>query len=126
MSGTIGNSCKIPKNVSAVINQRIMKITPQNISFELLPLLINSIIGQTQLERIGTGGVQTNISSSDILNILIPIINNKIQTKIEDKIKESFNLKQSSKQLLEVAKKAVEIAIENGESEAMEYIKGKV
>jgi restriction endonuclease S subunit len=115
MSGTIGNSCKIPKNVSAVINQRIMKITPQNISFELLPLLINSIIGQTQLERIGTGGVQTNISSSDILNILIPIISNKIQTEIEEKIKESFSLKQSSKELLEVAKKAVETAIENGE-----------
>jgi hypothetical protein len=54
------------------------------------------------------------------------IINNKIQTKIEDKIKGFFSLKQSSKQLLDAAKKAVEITIENGESEAMEYIKAKV
>jgi hypothetical protein len=50
----------------------------------------------------------------------------KTETQIEEKIKESFSLKQNSKELLEVAKKAVEIAIENGESEAMEYIKGKV
>jgi type I restriction enzyme M protein len=84
--------------------------------------LINSIIGQTQLERIGTGGVQTNISSSDILNILIPIIDDTIQTQIEEKIKESFALKESSKELLEVAKRAVEIAIEDGEDMAMEYI----
>jgi type I restriction enzyme S subunit len=65
------------------------------------------------------------IKDEDILNILIPIINNRIQTKIEEKIKESFSLKQNSKELLEVAKKAVEIAIENGENEAMEYINTK-
>ena len=31
MSGTIGNSCKVPKGVNAVVNQRIMRISPQNI-----------------------------------------------------------------------------------------------
>ena len=56
----------------------------------------------TQLERIRTGRVQTNISLSDILNILIPTINNKIQTKLEDKIKESFSLKQNSIGLLKL------------------------
>ena len=126
MSGTIGNSCKIPKGIEAVINQRIMRITPKNIGFELLPLLINSVIGQNQLERIGTGGVQTNISSSDILSILIPIIDINIQTQIEDKIKESFKLKEESKRLLEVAKRAVELAIEEGEDMGMGFIKDEV
>jgi len=126
MSGTIGNSCKIPKGIEAVINQRIMRITPKNIGFELLPLLINSVIGQNQLERIGTGGVQTNISSSDILSILIPIIDINIQTQIEEKIKESFKLKEESKRLLEVAKRAVEMAIEEGEDMGMGFIKDEV
>jgi restriction endonuclease S subunit len=126
MSGTIGNSCKIPQGISAVINQRIMKITPKNINFELLPLLINSIICQNQLERIGTGGVQTNISSSDILNILIPLIDNKIQIQIEQKIKKSFELKEQSKELLDIAKKAVEIAIEEDEDIAMKYINDQI
>jgi hypothetical protein len=79
-----------------------------------------------QSQRDAGGSIIKHWKPSEIQEVLIPIINNKIQTKIEDKIKESFNLKQSSKQLLEVAKKAVEIAIENGESEAMECIKAKV
>jgi len=122
MSGTIGNSCKVPKGVEAIINQRIMKISPKNIGYDLLPLLINSIIGQSQLERIGAGGVQTNISSGDILNIIIPIIEQTIQNKIEEKIKASFQHKKQSKQLLDLAKQAVEIAIEENEDTAIKLI----
>jgi len=62
------------------------------------------------------------IKDEDVLNLIIPIIDNKIQTQIEQKIKESFKLKEESKQLLEVAKRAVEIAIEQDEDTAMEYI----
>ncbi len=126
MSGTIGNSCKIPKGVTAVINQRIMRITPKNYNVDVLPLLINSIIGKFQLERIGTGGVQTNISSSDIRKILIPIIPNDKQQKIADLVEESFALKKQSEELLETAKRAVEIAIEQSEEKAIEFIENIV
>lgn len=37
--------------------------------------------------------------------------------------KQSFKLKTESERLLDVAKKAVEMAIEEGEDKAMEYIK---
>jgi len=122
MSGTIGNSCKIPKGIKAVVNQRIMKITPKNFNNEVLPLLINSVIGEFQLNRIGTGGVQTNISSTDIRKIFIPkIIENK-QQQIANLIEQSFTLKKQSKHLLEVAKRAVEIAIEENEEVAIEWI----
>lgn len=115
MSGTIGNSCKIPKGIEAIINQRILKITPKNYDFDVLPLLINSIIGQMQLERVGTGGVQTNLTGSDILNILIPILPIETQTQISAKIQESFKLKTESENLLNLAKQKVESAIEKGE-----------
>lgn len=122
MSGTVGSSCSIPNGIVAVINQRIMRLTPQNINVEVLPLLINSIIGQSQLERAGTGGVQTNISSSDILSILVPNLDHLIQEQIEAKIKQSFALKEQSKRLLDLAKRAVEVAIEDSEQTAMELI----
>jgi restriction endonuclease S subunit len=118
MSGTIGNSCKIPKGIEAIINQRILKITPKNYDFDVLPLLINSIIGQRQLERVGTGGVQTNLTGSDILNILIPILPQEIQTQISLQVQESFHLRAESERLLALAKEAVEVAIEQGETEA--------
>ena len=122
MSGTIGNSCKIPKGVKAVVNQRIMRITPKNVNVDVLPLLINSIIGQYQLERIGTGGVQTNISANDIKEIFIPRFHSDKQIQIAELIKQSFKLKNQSEKLLEVAKRAVEIAIEENEAIALDFI----
>lgn len=122
MSGTIGNSCRIPKGIRAVVNQRIMRLTPKVFHSEVLTLLINSIIGYLQLERIGTGGVQTNISATDIRNILIPNINEQKQQEIAKLIEESFSFKKQSEHLLEVAKRAVEIAIEENEDIAIKYI----
>jgi type I restriction enzyme S subunit len=122
MSGTIGNSCKIPKGVTALVNQRIMRITTKNFDVDVLPLIINSMIGQLQLERIGTGGVQTNISAGDIKEILLPNLYQKTQSQISSLIQESFALKAKSEKLLEVAKKAVEMAIEDSEEKAIKYL----
>lgn len=112
MSGTIGNSCVIPKGLKAVVNQRIMRITPKNIQVEILPLILNSLIGKLQLERIGTGGVQTNISSNDIKEIYIPKIDEKTQTQIANYVRQSNELQEQAKQLLAQAKQSVETEIE--------------
>ena len=46
----------------------------------------------------------------------------EIQQEITNKVKESFALRRESKRLLNLAKTAVEIAIEQGESAAMELL----
>ncbi len=122
MSGTIGNTCVIPKNITALINQRILRFTPKNYNSLTLMIIINSIIGSFQLDRIGTGGVQTNISSNDVKKIIIPILPNDTQTQIADLIQQSFALKAESERLLEAAKHAVELAIETDEAQALAYI----
>lgn len=126
MSGTIGNSCKIPKGIKAVVNQRIMRITPKNYNVDVLPILINSLIGQYQLERIGTGGVQTNISATDIKQILIPNIDITTQSKIADLVISSYKLKNDSKDLLNIAKTAIDIAIDTDEKTALKYLNENV
>lgn len=50
----------------------------------------------------------------------------EIQEKIAAKVQESFTLRKQSKQLLEYAKQAVEMAIEQGEDMALEWLKDKV
>jgi type I restriction enzyme M protein len=122
MSGTIGLSCSVQENINAFINQRIMRIEPINFNSDLLSFIINSIIVKMQLERVGTGGVQTNLSNDDILNIKIPIISINNQKQIITKLAESKNLKQQSKQLLEIAKIGVERAIENDEETGILWI----
>lgn len=114
MSGTIGLSCVVREEINAMINQRILKISTKGFNQSILVLILNSIFGKLQFERIGTGGVQTNISGTDILNILIPKIDPNIQTQIAQNIQKSFELRTQSKALLQEAKEKVELAISKG------------
>jgi len=102
MSGTIGMSAVIPADVpKCSINQRILRFSSKNIDNNYLVLVLNSIVGLYQLERIGTGGVQTNISYRDIQNILIPVLSKPTQQKIAELVRKSHEARKKSKQLLE-------------------------
>jgi type I restriction enzyme S subunit len=113
MSGTIGMSAVISADIQkSIINQRILRITPKDIDADYLTLLLNSIVGSYQLKRIGTGGVQTNISYKDIKDILIPELPKLTQQKIAELVKKSHEARKKAKELLEEAKQKVERLIE--------------
>lgn len=117
MSGTIGSVAIIPDDIpKSSVNQRILKFTTKNINKDYLVFILNSIIGRFQLEKIGTGGVQTNINYKDIKNILIPILPISIQNKIADLVLQSYQAHKKAKELLEEAKSKVEEMIENNQS----------
>ena len=97
-------------------------INSEKINSETLLVLFKNKIIQQILKQNCSGTILTAINKDEFLNIFIPILDKKVQTQIEEKIKESFKLKEKSKQLLEVAKRAVEIAIEKDEDEAIKYI----
>ena len=75
-------------------------------------MVLNSVVGLYQLKRIGTGGVQTNISYRDIKNILIPVLPKETQQKIAELVRKSYQARKKSKELLEEAKRKVEEIIE--------------
>ena len=62
-------------------------------------------------------------TEEEIEQVVIPIIDFKKQEQIAKLVEESFKLKVESERLLEVAKKAVEIAIEENEAIAIKFIK---
>ncbi len=70
-----------------------------------------------------TGTSYPVIIDEDVLGISIPSLPLNLQQQISNNIKTSKKLKAKAKHLLEVAKKAVEIAIEENEEKAEEYIK---
>ncbi len=114
MSGSIGMTALVPKDIpKSAINQRILRMITQNIEKDYLVLLLNSIVGSYQLERIGTGGLQTNISYKDIKKILIPVLPKPIQEKISKLVQKSYIARKRSKELLEEAKHKIEELIEN-------------
>lgn len=113
MSGSIGLTAMIPPEIpKCSVNQRILKFTSKNINKEYLILVLNSIVGSLQFERIGTGGVQTNISYKDIKNIIIPELETNIQQKIAELVIKSHEARKKSKELLNEAKRKVEEIIE--------------
>lgn len=83
------------------------------------PLLVWSL-------KPNTGTSYPVIVDDDILNLPIPILPEEIQIQIQEKIVESFNLQKQSSHLLECAKRAVEIAIEQDEQTAIDYLEEKL
>ncbi len=93
---------------------------------ETLLVIMKSILGQLQLKKGCSGTILTAINKDGFRNIVVPLVNEKIQTEIQKKITESFNLRKQSKHLLEYAKRAVEMAIEQDEKTAIEWLKSQI
>ena len=93
---------------------------------EVLCIFLQSTIGQELIYRyvVGSTGI-INIYDDDIAKIPIPILDTELQKDIAAKVQESFALRRKSKQLLEYAKQAVEMAIEQGEEVALVWLKDK-
>jgi type I restriction enzyme S subunit len=89
---------------------------------EVLKVLLRSRIYKDWLLKFNIGTSYPVIKDADVLNMPIPLIDIKIQTQIADLVQQSFALKKESEQLLEKAKQAVELAIEQGEDVAMDFL----
>jgi restriction endonuclease S subunit len=123
--GTVGIAYSIKNETNIITSGAILHLNiKDNIVLpEYLTLILNSRIVQMQSQRDAGGSIIKHWKPSEIKEILIPIIDYTLQTQIESKIKESFRLKEESKRLLELAKRSVEVAIEEGEDRAMRLIK---
>lgn len=92
---------------------------------ETLLVLFKSEVLQNLMKKGCSGTILTAISKEEFEKICIPILNDNIQQKITCYIKQSKLLYNQSKLLLEVAKKSVEIAIEQNEDSALKYLEEK-
>lgn len=75
------------------------------------------------MEGKNTGGVQTNLTIPAIESLLIPVGSIEWQMQFVDKVNSSITIRNRAQSLLESAKHAVEIAIEQNEETAMNYLK---
>jgi restriction endonuclease S subunit len=122
--GTVGIAYSIKNETNIITSGAILHLNiKDNIVLpEYLTLILNSRIVQMQSQRDAGGSIIKHWKPSEIKEVLIPIIDYTLQTQIESKIKESFRLKEESKRLLELAKRSVEVAIEEGEEIALKFI----
>ena len=69
-----------------------------------------------------SGTILTAISKENFFNLPLPRIDAATQEKISAAVEKSFALRAESARLLNVAKIAVEMAIESGENAATKYL----
>ncbi len=124
--GSVGTAYHLREDFEGITSSAILNLKVRNekeVISEYLTLALNSKLVQMQAERDAGGSIILHWRISEIQNVVVPIIDYKKQQEIAQLIEESFSLKKQSEYLLEVAKRAVEIAIEKNEEVAINYIK---
>ena len=96
------------------------------INSETLLVLFKSEPIQALMKQRCSGTILTAISKDELLSMPLPMIDGDIQKEIAVKVQEAFTLRKQSKQLLEYAKQAVEMAIEQGEDVVLAWLKDKI
>ena len=122
--GSVGIAYKVEEDADIITSGAILHLTVKDDSVipDYLTLVLNSIIVKMQAERDAGGSVIQHWKPSEIEKVVIPILDNEVQVQITEKVQESFALRRESARLLELAKTAVEVAIEQGEDKAMELL----
>ena len=100
-----------------------LKSKTDEVGNEYLTLVLNSILTQEQINRDVGGSVILHWRPDQVAGTVIPILHQEKQAEIQQKVIESFNLRKDAKNLLACAKRAVEIAIEQDEQTAIDWLK---
>ncbi len=103
-----------------------LKSKTSKINNEYLTLVLNSILVKEQINRDVGGSIILHWRPDQVKETVIPILAEKKQTEIQAKVIESLRLRKQSKHLLECAKRAVEIAIEQDEQAAIDWLKNQI
>ena len=89
---------------------------------EVALVLLKSKPIQTLLERQGQGTILSAIPKTSLSRVVLPKLNQTLQKKIKELVLTAHKEKEEAKEILEKAKRAVEIFVEKDETEALKYL----
>ncbi|MGQ7262913.1 hypothetical protein [Vreelandella sp. V005] len=121
--GTIGRAAAYLHDQRALPDNHVTVLRSDRVDPIYLAVFLNSQLGQLQIERHikGSSG-QIELYPNDIAKIVFWDAPDHVQTEIREAVLSAFNQERRAKELLEAAKRAVEIAIEDGEATALAFL----
>lgn len=120
IEGSLTSCAIVPKSLDgALCSTGFYVVNSGKINSETLLVLFKSELMQNLLKQGCSGTILTAVNKTEFQNIAMPIIDSGAQTQIAALIQTSFALKAQSEHLLAIAKRAVEIAIEQDEAAGM-------
>lgn len=123
--GSVGIAYKVEFDMEAITSGAILHLKLKNreeINPDYLTLVLNSLAVRLQAERDAGGSIIQHWKPSEIEKVNIPILKRDIQLDLASKIQESYMIRRKSQEFLNKAKWAVDIAIEQGEEAALNYL----
>lgn len=124
MIGSVGNVSINKSCDMGLVSNNLGVIAPHDKKMSNLFLLyLSSEIGQLLFEKYQTRTAQPKIKKEDVGKFLFPILPIEKQMKLSQMVEDSFAFRHRSQQLLDIAVKAVEMAIETDESTALAWLK---
>lgn len=123
--GSVGEAYCLREDGDFITSGAVLHLTvrdPDEVLPDYLTLALNSKLVKMQAERDAGGSIILHWRVGEIENVVVPLVDMPTQEKIAAMVQESFSLKAESERLLDVAKCAVEIAIEQDEKTGMAYI----
>lgn len=123
LEGSIDKVAIVDSELENLVASTWFFVFKENILNKETLLVLLKLFWKNYISREALWTIMSAISNSWIERILLPKIEDEKQKIVAKKIKESFEAKNKSKNLLEVAKKAVEIYIEQDENKWLDYIK---
>ncbi len=126
--GSFGNAAPVRDGEThAIISSEIMLVrlcddAMSQIIPEYLAVFLNSLAGRYQAEQWAHGAAFYSIAQDDLGRFFIPLLPMNVQTYLKTELSKSEAARQRAQALLDAAKHAVEIAIEDSETEALAYL----
>jgi len=120
----IGKANVYLEDIKATIGSflTLLRAKEEKINDYVLMVFLNTDIGIMLSKQHQRGMAQQYLYPYDIRTFPVPLLKADVQVRIQQQITESFSLRKQSKHLLECAKRAVEIAIEQDEDTAMQWL----
>ena len=115
-----------PEYDKALCSTGFHRFCSQDINPETMLLLFKSWPIQQLMKRGCSGTILCGILPTALEHVDLPMVNPDVQKVLAAKVRESFALRAESQRLLDLAKHAVEVAIEQGESKAMEALEKEI
>ena len=124
IEGSLESCALVPEEYDNVLcSTGFYVVDSDKINSETLLVLFQSEPIQALLKQRCSGTILTAISKDELQRMPLPLIDAVTQKEIAEKVQESMCLRGQARHLIDVAVRAVEIAIEQDEDAAIEYIR---
>ncbi|VVB92740.1 Uncharacterised protein [uncultured archaeon] len=126
VEGSLDKVALVPDEYNGAVGSTgFFVLRPRTVESGYLLALTKSLVVREQMRCESSGTILAAVPAKSLKNIIVPNVPPEKRSEIDTLVQQSHTARREAKTLLEKAKRAVEIAIEEDEEKAMEFLMAK-